>query len=188
MVKRNKLSLFLSSIAVMAIAASILAGGTYALFSSESKVNIAITSGKVDVTATIDAYSVSKSETSSSDFTASISDGSTLNISKINPGDSVSFNIKITNESNIIVKYRAEVTQSESGDTDLFNALTCKFGDDDTSNSKVGAWKTLTLNSEKEFTLSCTVSLPTSSSNTYQDKACGLIYSIKAIQGNFNTD
>ena len=46
MKKRTKLSLVLSSLAAIAVAGATMAGGTYALFTSESKVNIAVNSVK----------------------------------------------------------------------------------------------------------------------------------------------
>ena len=42
-----------TSVLAIALSASIAVGGTYALFTSESTVNVAITSGKVEVVATI---------------------------------------------------------------------------------------------------------------------------------------
>ena len=54
MKKRTKISLVLSSSAAILLAGSIMAGGTYALFTSESKTNIAVSSGKVSVTATVE--------------------------------------------------------------------------------------------------------------------------------------
>ena len=189
MMKRNSLNLFLSSIAAIGIAASILVGGTYALLSSEDKVNIAITSGKVSVTATIDGTSIAKSndDGTNPNVNAEISDGNTLNISSISAGEKVTFKINIKNESNIVVKYRAEVTKNDSGDEDLFNALTYTFNDT-TSENHIGAWNTLNLNSDKEFTLTCSVFLASETTIDYSAKNCGLVYSIRAIQGNFYTD
>ena len=189
MMKRNSLNLFLSSIAAIGIAASILVGGTYALLSSEDKVNIAITSGKVSVTATIDGTSIAKSndDGTNPNVNAEISDGNTLNISSIKAGEKVTFKINIKNESNIVVKYRAEVTKNDSGDEDLFNALTYTFNDT-TSENHIGAWNTLNLNSDKEFTLTCSVFLASETTIDYSAKNCGLVYSIRAIQGNFYTD
>lgn len=189
MMKRNRLNLFLSSIAAIGIAASILVGGTYALLSSEDKVNIAITSGKVSVTATIDGTSIATSndDGTTPNVNAEISDGNTLNISNISAGEKVTFKINIKNESNIVVKYRAEVTKNDSGDEDLFNALTYTFNDT-ISENHIGAWNTLNLNSDKEFTLTCSVFLASENAIDYSAKNCGLVYSIRAIQGNFYTD
>ena len=44
---------FLSSLVTIILCLSLIAGSTYALFTSEDQVNIAITSGKVNVVATI---------------------------------------------------------------------------------------------------------------------------------------
>ena len=52
--KKQKSSIIIASLASIVIAGSLIAGSTYALFTSESKTNIAVTSGKVDVSATID--------------------------------------------------------------------------------------------------------------------------------------
>ena len=50
---KNKIKTLLSSVASIALCSSIAVGGTFALFTSESKANIAITSGKVEVVATV---------------------------------------------------------------------------------------------------------------------------------------
>ena len=51
MKKRSKI--LLSAVLTIALCLSLIAGSTFALFTSESKVNIAVTSGKVKVTATL---------------------------------------------------------------------------------------------------------------------------------------
>ena len=45
---------FLSTVLGIALCASLIAGATFAIFTGESSVNIAVTSGKVNVTATVD--------------------------------------------------------------------------------------------------------------------------------------
>ncbi len=58
---KNKKKVLLSSILVIALCLSLIAGSTFALFTSESKVNIAVTSGKVKVVAALstpEIYSV----------------------------------------------------------------------------------------------------------------------------------
>ena len=55
---KNKKKILLSSVMVIALCLSLIAGSTFALFTSESKVNIAVTSGKVDVKASITDLSV----------------------------------------------------------------------------------------------------------------------------------
>ena len=56
--KMKKKNIIISSFATIALCLSLLMGSTFALFTSESKVNIAVTSGKVSVVANIDETSV----------------------------------------------------------------------------------------------------------------------------------
>ncbi|MBR1867493.1 MAG: right-handed parallel beta-helix repeat-containing protein [Clostridia bacterium] len=63
---KNKKKILFSSVMVIALCLSLIAGSTFALFTSESKVNIAVTSGTVKVTAglKVDAvYSAEANET-----------------------------------------------------------------------------------------------------------------------------
>ena len=48
-----KKKILLSSILTIALCLSLIAGSTFALFTSESKVNIAVTSGKVEMLANV---------------------------------------------------------------------------------------------------------------------------------------
>ena len=54
MKKLFKSKTFLGAVLSIALCASLIAGATFAIFTSETKVNIAVTSGKVNVTATVD--------------------------------------------------------------------------------------------------------------------------------------
>ena len=49
-----KKRILISSILAIVLCFSMITGATFALFTSESKVNIAVTSGKVEVTASVD--------------------------------------------------------------------------------------------------------------------------------------
>ena len=53
--------IIISSILTIALCLSMIAGSTFALFTSESKVDIAVTSGKIDVVATIDETTLATS-------------------------------------------------------------------------------------------------------------------------------
>lgn len=57
-IMKKKTGIIVTSVMSIACCASLITGATFALFTSESKVNIAVTSGKVDVKATIDETSV----------------------------------------------------------------------------------------------------------------------------------
>ena len=115
---KTKGKVLLSSIASIALCSSIAVGGTFALFTSESTVNIAVTSGKVNVVASVDSTSLTTSSMgvaqTAGEFanggTAKFTSTSALNLSLVSPGDKAEFNVNVTNNSNIAIQYRAEVT------------------------------------------------------------------------------
>ena len=115
---KTKGKIVLSSLVSIALCSSIAVGGTFALFTSESKVNIAVTAGKVNVTANIVEGSL-KFFSTLTDFegTTTFENGGTatfdnvdgvqtLNLTNITPGDKAEFQIVATNESNVNIKYR----------------------------------------------------------------------------------
>ena len=195
MKKRTKLSLVLSSLAAIAIAGATMAGGTYALFTSESKVNIAVSSGKVDVTATVsDLKTYSGVDLIGDPLTDSIAqtdvvgiftnggtakiEGDTLKLAKMTPGDKVTFKIDIKNNSNVAAKYRTVVSGDES---ELFDALEYDLGG--ASGETYSAWSSV-----EDKTLECSVVLPSDASNDLQDLECSIKFAVEAIQGNAQTE
>ena len=197
--KKTKSSIILTSLGAIAIAGSLIAGSTYALFTSESKTNIAVTSGTVDVTATItDLLAYSPTEIKS-DGTISVAenaannteatkvfanngtaalDGNKLKLSNMTPGDKVTFNIKITNNSNVSAKYRTIVS---SDDGELFDGLEFKIGND--YGVAYSSWSTA-----ESTTLDCYVELPADAENEYQGKTCEIYFTVEAVQGNANME
>lgn len=161
--KKQKGSIILASLASIAVAGSLLAGATYALFTSESKTNIAVTSGKVDVLASISDFKahtptlISLDGTIADDTelatkvndneytfgnggTAKLDDADgTVTLDKMTPGDEVTFTIDVANNSNVNIMYRYGFTMiaSENGDEvearKLCSALNFTLGDIKTS-------------------------------------------------------
>ena len=199
--KKTKSSIILTSLGAIALAGSLMAGATYALFTSESKTNIAVTSGKVDVKATIenlktysgvdltgdpetDASKIVETATNG-EFTnggkATI-DGENLKLENMTPGDKVTFDIKVTNNSNVKIKYRTCV--SSSNDTGLFSGLNVSIGDEKFYGFTVkSSLKDLSEAGVAE-TIHVEVSLPSDAENTYQDKACEMKFAVEAYQSN----
>lgn len=56
--KTTKTKVVVSALLAIVLCVSLVAGATYALFTSESRVNIAVTSGKVDLVASVDGVSL----------------------------------------------------------------------------------------------------------------------------------
>ena len=119
-----------SSIMAIAMSASLAVSGTFALFTSESEVNIAVTSGTVSVVANIDEASVQTKQLYDAEYTqgannmyegvATFKDNG-VSLEKFVPGDGIKFNIVVKNESTVSVKYRTII--SCKNDNGLFEGL-----------------------------------------------------------------
>ena len=186
------------SILTIAMCVSMIAGATFALFTSESKVNIAVTSGKVDVKASVENFEY---KTLTQDWTvvndsktefdglggSAVLDGDVLTLDKIVPGDAVKFDVKITNNSNVTVKYRTAV-RNLSDDLTLFNALDVSVNDEDFSSSKISSWAVLDPSVSDVETISVVIELPeTAEGQELMEKTSTILVSVEAIQGNAET-
>ena len=194
MKKLFKSKTFLGAVLSIALCASLIAGATFAIFTSESKVNIAVTSGKVNVTATVGnlkLYSLDninantltgteKERTSEGKFlnegTATLS-GNALTLDRLTPGDRVTFNVNIANNSNVTVKYRMRISIAD--DTGLASELNIKIGD--YTGRYVTIWEKLAPG-EGNQTLACEIALPAAS--TVQGESCTISLLAEAVQGN----
>ena len=200
MKKRTKISLVLSSAAAILLAGSIMAGGTYALFTSESKTNIAVSSGTVKINASIEELKTYSGEANSltgdvevdndhivqnesttflNGGTASI-DGSKLTLTHMTPGDKVTFNINIENTSTVAAKYRTVVSLDD--DNGLFSGLEIKVKSKEFIGTK--AWSSYSALGAEEISIPVEVSLPSDRGNDYQNASCDLSFVVEAIQGN----
>lgn len=189
MKKLLKSKTFLGAILSIALCASLIAGATFAIFTSNANVNIAIGTATVKVTAEIGAlktYSgveITGSENDSIEATATNGtftnggtakvDGNTVKIDRMTPGDKVTFPVTVTNYSNVTVKYRMRF--SYANDNGLFNQLDMKI------ENYSGLWKELQPESSIA-TLNCSIMLPTSS--TLQEGNCDITLLVEAVQGN----
>ncbi len=206
--KKQKSSILLVSLASIAGAASLISGATYALFTSESKTNIAVTSGKVAVNATlsdlrlfsgkadslvgdvsIDADNIIET-TQDGKFTtggtATLDDEKrNLTISNVVPGDKVTLKINVKNESNVNVKYRTIIKAVNN--TGLFEGLTVKLANQEYhGNTLVSKYATLQKDSD-DMVLDVEIGLPSDKKNEFQDKSTTISFTVEAIQGNAAT-
>ena len=138
-----KKKLLLTSILSIVMCFSLICGATFALFTSESKVNIAVTSGTVKIEATlaenVELYSngVAQQGTFANGGTASVS-GQHATFDNFMPGDKAVFNIKVKNYSDVAIMYRVSIDKVE--DTGLFEALKISFDDVDFNGYSLSAW------------------------------------------------
>ena len=115
-----KRRVLLASLLTIALCCCLVCGATYALFTSESKVDIVVSSGKVQLKANVeniqtwsleDDYTLAgrTDKTFTQGGYVDYTDGS-LTLSKLIPGDKVSFVIAGENLSNVKVQYRVIIS------------------------------------------------------------------------------
>ena len=192
MSKSMKKKALVSSILTIALCFSVIAGSTLALFTSKSEVNIAVTSGKVNLEAYIDETSL---ETSSLGVaqdagkfavggTASFNDETAdLVLDKIVPGDKATFKINVKNNSNVDIMYKIAWTV----DNTALDALVV------TSDGKALAdlgwteWKAADAGTNK--VLPVEIELPMEvSDEKYQDQTANVTFTVEAVQANAVTE
>ena len=184
----------LTSILTIVMCLCLSVGGTFALFTSESKVDVSVSSGKVKVLANVDETSVQTKKLYDADYTQGANntyegvatfneDGLTLE--KFIPGDGIKFNIVVKNESNVTVKYRTII--SCDIDNGLFSGLNVSISDNQGYNgvTLVSNWELLAVGANDAI-VPVTIELPESAGNDYQDKTCTISYKVEAVQGNAN--
>ena len=176
-------TLILSAAAALAFGA-VAVGTTYALFTSEAGAEVTVASGKVSIKSEILDLRLFSLDEASGDIkevegnafanggTATV-DGSDLALDKITPGDKVEFTIKLTNESNVDIKYRRVIKALE--DDGLKAGLEIKV-DDTTSYSEYTNYTKWGKDDEKTITLNVSVALPKDAGNEYQEKKCKLSF------------
>ena len=191
MKKKTKITLIVSSAAVILLAGVCVIRGTYALFTSEDKVNIAVKSGTVNVVAIVDEFTTWSGEANSltgvpaddeihiqktlpqgtfvngGTGAYSVSNGEgKIELKKMTPGDRVTFKLSITNNSNIAIKYRILFSKGD-GDNTLYDALEMKFGDLKTGDGEATKTEWALISRPNETgqaigdSLDCSITLPT---------------------------
>ena len=133
---KTKKKALLVSIMTIALCVSLIAGSTYALFTSSKELNVAVTAGQVEVTAVYDTSSMltwsslydTEAEARTDGWfdnngTAKF-DGTTVVIDRMTPGDVAKFKIDVTNWSNVNVQYRVRmISLAGAHEVDLTEAL-----------------------------------------------------------------
>ena len=212
-----KKKVLLSSILTIALCLSLIAGSTYALFTAKSEVNIAITAGKLDFTAGISITNLSSVEpqdggsivdekggtyeytyTDDAEFlnggTAAVTNGNTLTITNITPGDKIDVDISGDNKSNVDTRYRY-IIECTNGYTLMHGLVVYVTTQDANGQDVVTAYESLAyytsewmfLEADEDFTHPITIELPVKAGNVYQDKSADIKITVEAVQGNAAT-
>lgn len=182
--KKSNKTLIISALAALAFGAGAV-GSTFALFTNTAEANVTVTAGKVSVAVeitSVEAYSptaIAQDGTVTNDKNAANGttfacggtvsyEGSNITIDKMAAGDSVTAKLKVTNSSNISIKYRAKLVSDDTLTTTLSNTLDTKW--------------TLAMDKfEKEATLH--ISLPAAATEGFDgEKTVSVV--VEAVQGN----
>ena len=130
----------LGSSLIIALCLCLIAGSTFALFTSDTEVHVEVTAANLDIDATIDDELLTRSykETEyrldgsfANGGEAKLDDNKHLVLDRITPGDNVVFTIKVQNNSNVAIKYRVRavstpITEDDTTYKDLTEALVIK--------------------------------------------------------------
>ena len=180
-----KKKIIFSSIMSIMLCLSLIAGSTFALFTSEKTVNVAVTAGNVDVTATVEDVLLSSTLGENVAETGYSFENNVLALEKFIPGDVLNFSIRITNNSDITVSYRTVIAMVE--DSGLWDGLEVVIDGKSYDGATLRApWAKLLPGSE-DIILPVSISLPETAGNEYEAKGCKLAYTVEAIQGNVDT-
>lgn len=181
-----KKKFLLTSVLVILLCALLIGGATFALFTSEDVVNIAITSGKVEVEAVLGDFYYKTfqnpdwtlAEGNTTNFaniggSANVN-GDTLVLDKIVPGNGVKVNVEIKNNSDIAIKYMVKTELSgENVDEIVVNT----YCDEDIVDA---GW--LSLGAGEDISdISVSVELPVEA--TVQGVVANVSISVLAVQG-----
>lgn len=215
--KLFKSKTFLGAVMSIALCCSLIAGATFAIFTSEAAVNIAVTTGKVNVTAQVTKFSLYSPASLNADGTvkdeanaategtfknggtASMHDGK-LVVAKMAPGDKVTAELTVKNNSNVSVLYRYGYTllsgDGTAYDTDAlilfeglkfdFDGKTAKTVTDDEASVTV-AYKTVYAELSESKKISVVVELPGTAGNKYQNLSLTIGFAVEAVQANIDT-
>ena len=180
---KNKI--LVSSILTIALCLSMIAGSTFALFTSESKVDVSVSSATVSVTATPTAPVMGS--TLGTALGTATANGNSLTLENFVPGDYATFTINVVNDSTVAVKYRTVISVSD--DNGLVSGLVVTIGADvytgTTGNGELASTDWTLINpTEGNTSVDVKIALPEEAGNAYQGKTCTITYLVEAVQGN----
>lgn len=191
----------LSSILVIALCMSVIAGSTYALFTDKAETGIAITSANVDVAATmkiVETYSAVANDTKINDYlvdeygqfykhveqadhvfsnggTAKVNNEGKIVVESITPGDKFDAQIIIKNTGDVDMVYRYKITTDDK----LADAMVITTKDINNGKlsvhqgltSHTSEWATVEVKPDQIVYVDLSFELPVKTGNEYQSEA-----------------
>ena len=194
-----KKKVIISSIMTIVICLTLIAGSTFALFTDSDSVNVAVTAGTVDVEATIENIDYTSELGAVLPESAATFEDNVLTIQYMVPGDVVTFDIVVTNKSNVSVDYTVlleNIGVVNEGDVDLWDALVVEIVADglevDVDNKDAlasGNFQDVEAPATgvETHTITVTISFPNGTAdhdNDFQGASCKIACTVEAVQGN----
>ncbi len=198
---KNKI--ILTSVLTIMLCLSLIAGSTFAIFEAKSEINIAVTSGKLDikaVTSDLKAYSRDaardvttadgKSVATFANGGVATLEGGKLEVDKITPGDRVSFLITVNVESTIAMKHN--VSWTSEGELMQYLTTSIQRVERQADGSYAPATNTVTTNGWELWTGAesetivylVEVGMDISVGNEAQNKTASIDFMFQAVQAN----
>lgn len=208
MTKSSKKTAIAAAILVVVMCTAIIAGATFALFTSTVTNDINVNTGDIKVTGSLtldEAWSQSeegaKTNATVSGNSATVQQGGTVSVdsetgaitfNKISLGDGAKFTLSLNIVNSIRAKYAVELQVAEGADsTFLKDNLKVTFGDSEAALSEnaatVSDWKVLEINeSGTQVDITFTISLPWTSTGIDAEGAQSIKLQLvtKAVQAN----
>lgn len=185
-----KKRVLITSVVTILLCLCLIAGSTFALFTSRASASIVVQSATVSVSASISGLKAFSRDvectTKDGDGNLIFVNGGTvgltgnqLSLNKMTPGDKVTFTVNVVNGSNINTKCQVTTSYSSTTTPSLGDALkvSCTSG-----MPMDGSWVTLTPG--QGGTIDVTVELPLETDNEYQNKDVTVTILVNAVQGN----
>ena len=175
----------LVSLMTLVLCLTLISGATFALFTSESKVNIAVTSGKVEIEASVQdivLYSMGVEQTGTfENGGTALFDGGLLTLSNITPGDKVNFTVKVDNKSNVNTIWRFVWECSEGTQLMSYMNVTIDSLEAGAIKSHKSAWEVLDAAGDE---VKVSMELPVQVGNEAQDLTTKVSFKVEAVQAN----
>ena len=192
---KTKSKVLISALLVIALCVSLIAGTTFALFSSEDRVNVTVSSGKVEVKASIADNSVQTVQLNkeyavglnnvSEDASVAV-DGNKVSLINAVAGDGVKFVVNVVNNSTVTVQYRTKIVIEGKG----ASQLTVNVDGKKLSSNQTSLWQTLAVpandSAKNVGQVAIEVLIPSEATGS-EAIDCSVQYVVEAIQGNAKT-
>ena len=195
-----KKKVLLTSILSIVLCLSLMVGATFALFTSTSTVNIAVTSAKVSVVAKVNNLQYKTlNVTEWTDATNNVATfdnigssavldetAGTVTIDKIVPGDAIKVNVDVENTSTVRVQYKIQMV-IEGELAPALKTSTILDGVETKIYNGATAWKVLESGNTIDSFPIIVEFADSDSNNDYKGKNANITFIVHAIQGNADT-